>query len=181
MELFRPLYRINKKLLFWGLIAIIWIISTYYDRTWWNNSNLVPAWDQADYLNSALSHGRALGVLQGGAWEGFRGLISHSPKIPPLASFVNGTIIAFSGDAPKDAAWSLSIWHGLLLFSVAGIGAKLNGRFFSCISVIFVSIAPALVALRLNYVLEMPLCAATTLAIWQLGSWVKPDSDNNKK
>jgi hypothetical protein len=42
----------------------------------------VPAWDQADYLNSALDHGRALGLLPGGGWQGWNALLDLSPKIP---------------------------------------------------------------------------------------------------
>ncbi|KGG12530.1 MULTISPECIES: ArnT family glycosyltransferase [Prochlorococcus] len=170
----------KSKVVFWGLIILIWLVSTFLDRNWWLNSNQIPSWDPADYLNSAMSNGRALTVLPGGEWEGFRGLINHSSKIPPLASFVNGTIIALAGDAPYKAAWSLSLWHALLIYSVAGIGIKLKGRYFALLSVLFVAIAPALASLRLNYVLEMPVCASSTLALWLLGNWADPIKGGNR-
>ena len=59
---------------FWAWIALIWLLSTLVDRIWWTQQNGVPAWDQADYLNSALDHGRALGVLEGGGWQGWNAL-----------------------------------------------------------------------------------------------------------
>ncbi len=164
----------NNQFLFWIGVTLIWAVSTLLDRVWWNNANLIPSWDQADYLNSALSNGRALGILNGGNWEGFKGLINHSSKIPPLASFINASIIAIAGEAPKEAAWSLSIWNGLLLLSVGGFANKLRGKKFGLLAVLFVSITPSLVALRQNYVLEMPVCATSMLALWQLCNWAEP-------
>ena len=70
---------------------------------------------------------QALGLLPGGGWQGWQALLDLSPKIPPLASLVNGTVMAMSGDAPEQAAWSLSLWHGLLLVVMAGWGRRLQG------------------------------------------------------
>ncbi len=162
------------RLRFWGFVFFAWIIATCMDRLWWQNYGGIPAWDQADYLNNALDHGRALGFMPGGQWQGFKNLLDLSPKIPPLASIVNGSVMALVGDAPEQAAWSLSLWHGLLLASVAGWGLHLQGERLGLISVFFVAMAPALLQLRCNYVLEMPLTAVVTLAIWQLGTWWHP-------
>ena len=54
---------------FWGALLFIWVLSTVADRLWWELQTGLPAWDQADYLNSALDHGRALGVLPINSWE----------------------------------------------------------------------------------------------------------------
>ncbi len=161
---------------FWGFTVLIWLIATCIDRYWWQNHNGLPAWDQADYLNSALDHGRALGMLPGGEWQGWKALLDLSPKIPPLASLVNGSVIAIAGDEPNQAAWSLSIWNGLLLASVAGWGLHLQGAKLGLLGVAFVAIAPALLQLRSDYVLELPLTAMVTLAIWRLGCWSHPHS-----
>ncbi len=159
---------------FWLFIFLIWIIATAIDRYCWVKFSGIPAWDQADYLNSALEHGRALGLLAGGEWTGFQDLLDLSPKIPPLASLINGSIMALVGEDPAKAAWSLSIWHGLLLFSVAKLGVALNSKNFSILSVCFVAISPALIQLRTDYVLEMPLTASLTLTLWLIGSWLHP-------
>ena len=63
-------------------MALIWVLSTLVDRLWWTLQTGVPAWDQADYLNSAMDHGRALGLLPGGGWQGWQALLDLSPKIP---------------------------------------------------------------------------------------------------
>ncbi len=159
---------------FWFLIGLIWLFATISDRSWWHHYNSIPSWDQADYLNSALDHGRALGILAGGKWQGFQALLDLSPKIPPLASLINGSVIAIAGDAPKQAAWSLSIWNGLLLASTAGWGIYLRGKSLSLLSVAFIAITPALLQLRSDYVLEMPLTACLTLTLWRLGCWLDP-------
>ena len=147
----------NRRWRFWLGVAVIWLLATAVDRLWWMQQTGVPAWDQADYLNSALDHGRALGLLPGGGWNGWSALLDLSPKIPPLASLVNGTVMAVSGDAPADAAWSLSLWHGLLLLAVAGWGRRLQGDGLALLACGLTAIAPALLDLRTDYVLEMPL------------------------
>lgn len=53
----------SQRWRFWGGVALIWLLATIVDRLWWTLQVGVPAWDQADYLNSALDHGRALGLL----------------------------------------------------------------------------------------------------------------------
>jgi hypothetical protein len=168
-----------KSWQFRGLLTLIWLLSTLIDRMWWVNHGGLPAWDQADYLNSALDHGRALAILPGGSWQGWGSLLDLSPKIPPLASLVNGTVIAIAGDAPQQAAWSLSLWNGLLLFVVASWAQELRhplkgARAFALSCSIFVAMAPLLLELRTDYVLELPLTATVALALWRLGCWWHP-------
>ena len=52
-----------SKYIFWTSVLVIWIISTLIDRIWWNFYSNTPSWDQADYLNSALDHARALSFV----------------------------------------------------------------------------------------------------------------------
>ena len=157
-------------------MALIWVLSTLVDRLWWTLQTGVPAWDQADYLNSAMDHGRALGLLPGGGWQGWPALLDLSPKIPPLASLVNGSVMALSGDAPEQAAWSLSLWHGLLLVVMAGWGRRLQGDGLALIACLLAALTPAFLDLRTDYVLEMALVASCSLAIWRLGVWCDPQT-----
>ena len=156
---------------FWASVGLIWVLSTLVDRLWWTLQTGVPAWDQADYLNSAMDHGRALGLLPGGGWQGWQALLDLSPKIPPLASLVNGSVMALSGDAPEQAAWSLSLWHGLLLLVMAGWGRRLQGDGLALIACLLAALTPAFLGLRTDYVLEMALMASCSLALWRLGVW----------
>ena len=157
-------------------VALIWLLATAMDRLWWQAQTGVPAWDQADYLNSAMDHGKALGLLPGDGWRGWQALLDLSPKIPPLASLVNGTVMAVAGDDPSQAAWCLSLWHGLLLVVVAGWGRRLQGDGLALLACLLVALAPASLALRTDYVLEMPLAAMITLALWRLNVWCDPVS-----
>ena len=86
----------------------------------------------------------------------------------------NGSVIALAGDSPAQAAWSLSLWNGLLLFSIAKWGVSLNSKYFAILSTCFVAISPALAQLRVDYVLEMPLTACISLSIWMTGVWLDP-------
>ncbi|MEB3157993.1 MAG: 4-amino-4-deoxy-L-arabinose transferase [Synechococcus sp.] len=160
-------------------LLLIWLLSTAADRLWWGQFKGIPAWDQADYLNTALNHGRALGLLPGGGWQGWDALLDLSPKIPPLASLVNGTVMAVAGDSPAQAAWALSLWHGLLLLTVAAWALDLRrprpqARLLALVAALLVAMAPALLELRSDYVLELPLTAMVTLALWRLGCWWDP-------
>ena len=159
---------------FWLLLALLWGLSTLWDRLWLSWDQRLPSWDQADYLNSAMDHGRALGLLPGGGWEGWQALLDHSPKIPPLASLVNGTVMAMAGDHPDQAAWSLSLWFGLLLVGVALWGRQLGGPALGLLAALLCVLAPGLAEWRVDYVLEIPLCAGCVWALWLLGRWLRP-------
>ena len=164
----------RRPWLWWLALTGLWALSTAADRLWLALDRRLPAWDQADYLNSAVDHGRALGLLAGGGWPGWDGLLDLSPKIPPLASLVNGTVMAIGGQAPDQASWALALWHGLLLLVVACWGRQLQGRSFGLLAAALVAIAPALASLRVDYTLDLPVAAASALALWLLGRWQAP-------
>ncbi|MFO7630108.1 MAG: glycosyltransferase family 39 protein [Prochlorococcaceae cyanobacterium] len=158
----------------WLALAVLWALATAADRLWLGLDQRLPAWDQADYLNSAVDHGRALGLLAGGGWRGWAALLDLSPKIPPLASLINGSVMALAGEAPDQASWALALWHGLLLAVVAAWGRQLLSPGFGLLAAALTALAPALAALRVDYTLDLPLTAATTLALWLLGRWQAP-------
>ena len=162
------------KTLFWPFLALLWLLSTVLERRWLTLDQRLPSWDQADYLNSALDHGRALGLLPGGSWQGWSALLDYSPKIPPLASLVNGTVMAVSGDSPDQAAWSLSLWFGVLLVGVALWGRQWQGPGLGLLAAFFCVVAPGLAEWRVDYVLEIPLCAGCIWSQWLLGRWLRP-------
>ncbi len=163
-----------SKYIFWLSVLFIWIIATLVDRVWWNFFSTTPSWDQADYLNSAMDHARALSFMGEDGFIGFSSLLDKSPKIPPLASILNGGVIAFAGDAPHQAAWSLSLWNGFFIFNIASWGLYLRGEKFSLFCVLISVFSPFLFDLRTDYVLELPLISAITFYLFHLGKW----SDN---
>lgn len=122
-----------------------------------------------------MDHGRALGLLPGGGWRGWQDLLDLSPKVPPLASLVNGTVIALAGDSPDQASAALALWQGLLLVSVACWGRQLVSPGFGLLAAALTSTTPALLSLRTDFTLDLPLASTSVLALWLLGRWAAPD------
>ncbi len=155
-------------------MAALWGTATALDRLWLALDRRLPSWDQADYLNSALDHGRALGLIPPGTWRGWLSLLDLSPKIPPLASLVNGTVLAIAGDLPDQASWALAVWQALLMVVVAAWGRELLGRGFGLLCATLLVLVPALAHLRVDFTLDLPLAASSCLALWLLGRWQAP-------
>jgi hypothetical protein len=112
--------------------------------------------------------------VAGGHWQGWGALLDLSPKIPPLASLVNGTVIALAGDSPDEASWALALWHALLLVVVACWGRQLLNPGFGLLCAALVALTPALTHLRVDFTLDLPLVASCALALWLLGRWQAP-------
>ncbi|MEB3332334.1 MAG: glycosyltransferase family 39 protein [Synechococcaceae cyanobacterium] len=163
----------------WLALGLLWILTSAADRLWLQLDQRLPAWDQADYLNSAVDHGRALGLL-GGRWQGWSALLDLSPKIPPLASLIHGSVMALAGQAPDQAAWSLVGWHGLLLLVVAAWGRQLLSPGFGLLAAALLCLTPALAALRVDYTLDLAVTASSTLALWLLGRWQRPGPEGGR-
>jgi 4-amino-4-deoxy-L-arabinose transferase-like glycosyltransferase len=155
-------------------LAALWVLSTAADRFWLALDRRLPSWDQAEYLNSAVDHGRGLGLLAGGGWQGWDHLLDLSPKIPPLASLVNGSVMAIAGQSPDAASWALAIWHALLLLVVACWGRQLLSPAFGLLAAALVACSPALAALRVDYTLDLAVAASCALALWRVGCWQAP-------
>ena len=167
--------------LWWPALAALWWLATVVDRLWLAADQRLPAWDQADYLNSAIDHGRALGLLPGGSgWQGWDALLDLSPKIPPLASLVSATVMHITGDGADAASWVLSLWHGLLLLVVACWGRQLLSRGFGLLAATLTALAPALLELRTDFTLDLALAASSALALWLLGRWQRPGSGGGR-
>ena len=158
----------------WVPLLLIWLVATVADRAWLAADQAVPAWDQARHLNSALDHGRALGLLPGGEWPGWQEFLSLSSWVPPLASLVHGTVVAVAGEGPDQASWALALWHGLLLLALDGWGRQLHSPRLAILALILAAVTPGLVSLRVNFTLDLALAAVTTLALWQLWRWQRP-------
>ena len=112
----------------------------------------------------------------GGGWQGWDALLDLSPKIPP-GLIGERQRDGCGGDAPAQAAWTLSLWHGLLLLAVAawawGVGLGPRAVASRCWRLCW-WLSHRLCDLRSDYVLELPLTAMVTLALWRLGCWWNP-------
>ena len=175
------MYKKGYGLKGWILIVILWLLSISFDHIWLTLDKGLPPWDQAEYLTHAINHGRALGFLEGGKWEGLHSLLELSPKMPPLSSIISGTFMSFSGEDSDSALRLMSLWHGLLLITIAYWGKDLGGRLLGIISAAIISMAPAIIALRLNFTLDLPLSATSILALWLLSHWRLTSADGGGK
>ena len=159
----------------WGGLGLIWLACTALQRLWLLGHPGYLSWDQADYLNSAVDHGRALGCLAPAQWPGWGGLLNLSPKIPPLASLVNGCILRVSGDAPDQARLVLLVWLALLLLVVARWAREIGGPRFGLFTAGLLALSPGLWQVTLRFSLDLPLTATIALALWLLGRWHQRD------
>ena len=167
--------RQHQGLLWWFSLGLIWCLSCLLDHTWLQLDQRLPSWDQAEYLSSAMEHGRQLGLLSPGRWDGVEALLDLSPKIPPLSSLISGSLMSVVGQTPDQAGWILSLWHGVLLLTVASWGRCIGGRRLGLLAALFLAIAPGLAEHRVEFTLDLPLTAATTLALFLLYRWQRPD------
>ena len=172
--------REHQRLLWWCAIAFIWSLSCVLDHTWLFLDHDLPSWDQAEYLSSAIDHGRQLGLLNSGQWEGVKALLDLSPKIPPLSSIISGSLMAVVGQSPDEAAWILSLWHGVLLATVASWGRCIGGRRLGLLAALILAIAPGLAEHRVEFTLDLPLTGATTLALFTLYCWQRPGPEGGR-
>ena len=172
--------RQHQNLLWWCAIAFIWSLSCVLDHTWLHLDHDLPSWDQAEYLSSAIDHGRQLGLLNSGQWEGVKALLDLSPKIPPLSSIISGSLMAVVGQTPDEAAWILSLWHGVLLATVASWGRCIGDRRLGLLAALILGIAPGLAEHRVEFTLDLPLTGATTLALFTLYRWQRPGPEGGR-
>ncbi len=169
-----------RNRLWWLALVVIWLLSTWFDRIWLFSDQRLPSWDQAEYLSSALEHGRSLGLLSTGQWQGWAALLDLSPKIPPLSSLISGTVMAVAGESADQASWVLSLWFGLLLFTVASWGRMLGGKKLGLFAAAVLAISPALAEHRVEFHLDLPLAATCTLALWLLFRWQRPAPEGGR-
>ena len=157
--------------LWWGALLLIWLLSTWFDRTWLFHDQRLPSWDQAEYLSSALEHGRGLGLLAPREWNGWQALLDLSPKIPPLSALISGSVMAFTGETADKASWVLSLWHGLLLIIVAQWGRALGGTKLGLLAALLLALSPAMAEHRVEFSLDLAVATSSSLALWLLFLW----------
>ena len=170
----------HQNLIWWIALGLIWSLSCVLDHSWLQLDQRLPSWDQAEYLSSAIEHGRQLGVLVPGQWEGFQALLDLSPKIPPLSSIFSGSLMAIVGQNPDQAGWVLSFWHGVVLLTVASWGRCIGGRRLGLLAALFLAMAPGMAEHRVEFTLDIALTGTTTLALFLLYCWQRPGSQGGQ-
>ncbi len=155
----------------WGAIALIWGLSALVDRLWFALDHTLPAWDQAEYLTSALTYQAALRSLDwtdAASWTAFWHL---SPKVPPLTAIATVPFVALGGPSADAATRVNLVWSAIALVSTVCLGRDLFGRRVGLWAGVIVALLPGLARVRLDYLTDYPLVATVALLAWLLTRW----------
>ncbi len=155
----------------WGILGIIWGLGVICDRLWFSLDQSVPAWDQAEYLNGALNYWQALqdpNIFSVAWWVQ---LWQLSSKVPPFFFLSTVPILNGLGTGGDQASVIQSIYSGILLTSVYGLGTKLFNPRLGLWAAGLCQILPGLYRYRVEFLLDYPLTAIITLCFYTLTLW----------
>ena len=154
-----------------AILGLIWLIGAAVDRLWYWSDRSVPAWDQADYLNGALNYWNALQTPHWFDGEWWRSFWLLSNKIPPLNYILTVPFINLFGTSEDAATLVMLLYSAILLISVYGLGVILFDVTVGLYAAGLCQLIPGLYYHRLEFILDYPLTAMTTLSFWLLTWW----------
>ncbi|MGI0486958.1 phospholipid carrier-dependent glycosyltransferase [Pantanalinema rosaneae CENA516] len=152
-------------------LAVIWCVGAVGDRLWFALDHAMPSWDQAEYLNAALIHWRALQTPNWFSIEWWVSLWHLSTKMPPLVFISTAPFLSLFGAGSDQSTLVNLFYSAILLGSVYTLGWWLFsvpvGLWAAGISLLM----PGLYRVRLDYLLDYPLAAMVTLSFTCLTLW----------
>jgi 4-amino-4-deoxy-L-arabinose transferase-like glycosyltransferase len=147
------------------------------DLVWFAIDRTMPAWDQAEYLNSALNYWRAFQSPDWFSTDWWVHLWQLSTKLPPLVFISTAPFLSLLGAGADQSTCVNLLYSAILLGSVYTLGWCLFsvsvGLWAAGISLLM----PGLYRVRLDYLLDYPLAAAvalcfTCLTLWRGQAWL---------
>jgi len=151
------------------VLLALWLGCLLADGLWVSQHHLPPAWDQGDHLSRALGFWQVL--QQPAPWSGewWVSLWNQSPSYRgPLTYLVTAPLFSLLGPGFGAAILSNSLFNGLLLASVYGLGRLAHSRAAGLWAALFVACAPALLNQRSDYLIDFSLTAVLTASWWLL-------------
>ena len=151
------------------LLLALWLGCLLADGLWVGQHHLPPAWDQGDHLSRALGFWQVL--QQPAPWSGewWVSLWNQSPSYRgPLTYLVSAPVFSLLGPGFGAAILSNSLFNGLLLASVYGLGRLAHSRAAGLWAALFLACAPALLNQRSDYLIDFSLTAVVTACWWLL-------------
>ena len=151
------------------MLLALWLGCLLADGLWVSQHHLPPAWDQGDHLSRALGFWQVL--QQPAPWSGewWVNLWNQSPSYRgPLTYLVTAPVFSLLGPSFGSAILSNSLFNGLLLASVYGLGRLAHSRAAGLWAALFVACAPALLNQRSDYLIDFSLTAVLTACWWLL-------------
>ena len=151
------------------VLIAVWLGCLLADGLWVSQHHLPPAWDQGDHLSRALGFWQVL--QQPAPWSGewWVNLWNQSPSYRgPLTYLVTAPLFSLLGPGFGAAMLSNSLFNGLLLTSVYGLGRLAHSRAAGLWAALFMACAPALLNQRSDYLIDFSLTAVLTACWWLL-------------
>ena len=151
------------------MLIALWLVCLLADGLWVGQHHLPPAWDQGDHLSRALGFWQVL--QQPAPWSGawWFELWNQSPSYRgPLTYLVTAPVFSLLGPSFGSAILSNSLFNGLLLASVYGLGRLAHSRAAGLWAALFLACAPALLNQRSDYLIDFSLTAVLTACWWLL-------------
>lgn len=151
------------------MLIAVWLGCLLADGLWVGQHHLPPAWDQGDHLSRALGFWQVL--QQPAPWSGewWVNLWNQSPSYRgPLTYLVTAPVLSLLGPSFGSAILSNSLFNGLLLASVYGLGRLAHSRAAGLWAALFLACAPALLNQRSDYLIDFSLTAVLTACWWLL-------------
>ena len=130
---------------------------------WWILKDMrPPAWDQSVHMSLVNVYTQLFGAYR------FTDMISVSSYYPPFFHLSTTPLFALFG-ATADVATSVNtIFLGILLFSIYGIGKALFDRKTGLLAATIVSFYPFLINLQRDYLIDFTLVSMVSLSIYFL-------------
>jgi 4-amino-4-deoxy-L-arabinose transferase-like glycosyltransferase len=153
------------------ILLLIWLLSIGLDRLWYAFDRSIPAWDQAEYLTSALSYWQALQQPDWLSGEWWIQLWQITTKFPPWTFITTAPFLQIFGAGADQALWVNTLSSGILLSATYGLGALLFRPTVGLWAAVLCVLMPGLYHIRLDYLLDYPLVAWVTLSFFCLTSW----------
>lgn len=155
----------------WLALAVIWCVGAVGDRLWFALDHSIPSWDQAEYLNAALMHWRALQTPNWFSTDWWVSLWHLSTKMPPLVFISTAPFLSLFGAGPDQSALVNLFYSAILLGSVYTLGWWLFSVPVGLWAAGICLLMPGLYRVRLDYLLDYPLAAIVTLSFTCLTLW----------
>jgi 4-amino-4-deoxy-L-arabinose transferase-like glycosyltransferase len=147
------------------ILGSIWLFHVCANTIWLLLDKFPPTWDSAHHLTMTLSW---LDLFKAPSLLGLKAVLAAS-SYPPLSYLVvTPFYLIFGRSADVAVLVSGSIWLGLLLFAVYGVGKEVYNRMSGLLAAFMVSFYPIIVTLERDFWVDLQLTAVVTLALWAL-------------
>ncbi len=149
----------------------IWVAGAMVDRAWFALDHSIPAWDDAQHLNGALTYWQAIQSPHWFSRDWWVSLWLMSSKFPPLVYLSTAIILQIGGTGTSTAMLVHLFYSAILLISVYGLGCCLLSAEIGLWAAGLVMVMPGLYPWRWHFLLDHPTVAMVTLSFWALTVW----------